>query len=321
MSSNIIIDNSQMINSMHHDIQCIESLDPKDKGTSRQFWFSASMLADIFGITRKAVAQNVEFLLKWNEVTIVKNFTIVKLQNSVGAVKETQLYDLTVFNKLAMQLRTDAAMEIRSKFSDILVEVETTGSYGIQLDEHDRLLLNAVKAKTDAERIATINALDEYNNRQLAAVTQERDHAIKTKSQINDKRTASLMGKTGALTKENTKLKNKLQDTEEQLETANTKIETLEAEREIACLGLYHKKEVAKMIKDKYSFITYADTTLVSKVDNALKAIALAFGEKPISKPNPKDSSYPPMLYYSQRIVDQLFECIERDSNYLKSFK
>ena len=82
--SNIILDNKQMINSMHNDIKCIESLDPKDKGTSRQFWFSASMLAEIFGITRKAVAQNVEFLLKWKEVTVVKNFTTVKLQNNVG---------------------------------------------------------------------------------------------------------------------------------------------------------------------------------------------------------------------------------------------
>ena len=104
---------------------------------------------------------------------------------------------MTVFNKLAMQLKTDAAMEIRSRFSDILSEVETTGSYGLQLTEHDRLLLNAVKAKTDSERIATINALDEYNNRQLASVTQERDIAIKTKAQISTKREASLMGKTG----------------------------------------------------------------------------------------------------------------------------
>ena len=120
--SNIILDNKQMINSMHHDIQCIESLDPKDKGTSRQFWFSASMLAEIFGISRQSVNQNIEFLKKWKEITMPQNCGIVKLQNSVGAVNETQLYDLTVFNKLAMQLRTDAAMEIRSKFSDILVE-------------------------------------------------------------------------------------------------------------------------------------------------------------------------------------------------------
>lgn len=198
--------------------------------------------------------------------------------------------------------------------SEVLPSIRKTGSYGVQ-PATPQTYLEALKALVASE--------EEKEQLRLTneTLTQERDHAIKTKSQINDKRTASLMGKTGALTKENTKLKNKLQDTEEKLETANTKIETLEAEREIACLGLYHKKEAAKMIKDKYSFIAYADKTLVSKVDSALKAIALAFGEKPTSKPNPKDSSYPPMLYYSQRIVDQLFECIEQNKDYLKSFK
>ena len=314
MSSNIIIDNSQMINSMHHDIQCIESLDPKDKGTSRQYWFSASMLADIFGISRQSVNQNIEFLKKWKEITVAKNFATVKMQNSAGAMNETQLYDLTVFNKLAMQLRTDSAMEIRSRFSDILVEVETTGSYGIQLDEHDRLLLNAVKAKTDVERVAAINALDEYNNRQLAAVTQERDHAVKTKAQISTKREASLMGKTGALTKENTRLKG-------ELETANNSVKQLTAERDIALLGLYNSKEVSVSLKNKYPFIKYAEKTLRTKVSKALKTISLALGESIRDQPNPKDPSYSPTPYFTKRTVDQLFECIERDSSYLKSFK
>ena len=128
----IIIKNDSFIQSMHNDIQCIESLDPNDKGTSRQYWFSANMLANIFDITRQAVKNNIDFLEKWGEVTMVKNFTIVQTQNSAGAVKDTTLYDLRVFNKLAMQLRTDAAMEIRNKFSDILVEVETTGQYNVQ---------------------------------------------------------------------------------------------------------------------------------------------------------------------------------------------
>ena len=117
---NLAIKNDSFIQSMHNDIQCIESLDPNDKGTSRQYWFSASMLANIFDIALNTVKNNVDFLVKWGEVTIVKNLTIVQTQNSVGAVKDTTLYDLQVFNKLAMQLRTDAAMEIRNKFSDIL---------------------------------------------------------------------------------------------------------------------------------------------------------------------------------------------------------
>lgn len=128
----ITIKNDSFIQSMHNNIQCIESLDPNDKGTSRQYWFTASMLANIFDISFKTVKNNVDFLVKWGEVTDCKNLHTVQTQNNVGAVNDTTLYDLQVFNKLAMQLRTDAAMEIRNKFSDILVEVETTGQYNVQ---------------------------------------------------------------------------------------------------------------------------------------------------------------------------------------------
>lgn len=141
----ITIKNDSFIQSMHNDVQCIESLDPNDKGTSRQYWFSASMLANIFDITRQAVKNNIDFLEKWGEVTMVKNFTIVQTQNSVGAVKDTTLYDLQVFNKLAMQLRTDAAMEIRSKFSDILVEIETTGQYNAQKQDPSYMIEDPIE--------------------------------------------------------------------------------------------------------------------------------------------------------------------------------
>lgn len=80
---------------MRNDIQCIESLDPNDKGTSRQYWFTASMLANIFDITRQTVKNNIDFLKKWGEVTIVKNLTIVQTQNSVGAV---QMYNHQKFD-------------------------------------------------------------------------------------------------------------------------------------------------------------------------------------------------------------------------------
>ena len=169
---NLAIKNDSFIQSMHNDIQCIESLDPNDKGTSRQYWFTASMLANIFDITRQAVKNNIDFLEKWGEVTMVKNFTIVQTQNSVGAVKDTTLYDLQVFNKLAMQLRTDAAMEIRNKFSDILVEIETTGQYNaIQLDRKTQLQLAIINSKPNSvEQLAAIAALEELHAEEKKAL-------------------------------------------------------------------------------------------------------------------------------------------------------
>ena len=141
----ITIKNNSFIQSMHNNIQCIESLDPNDKGTSRQYWFTANMLANIFDISSDTVRNHVNFLTKWSEVTMAKNFVIVKTQNSAGAVKDTTLYDLQVFNKLAMQLRTDAAMEIRSKFSDILVEIETTGRYSVQKQDPSYMIEDPIE--------------------------------------------------------------------------------------------------------------------------------------------------------------------------------
>lgn len=141
-----MIKNDSFIQSMHNDVQCIESLDPNDKGTSRQYWFSASMLANIFDISINTVKNHVDFLVKWNEVQVVKNLTTWKMtyENS-NLTQDVTLYDLQVFNKLAMQLRTDAAMEIRSKFSDILVEVETTGRYNVQKQDPSYMIEDPIE--------------------------------------------------------------------------------------------------------------------------------------------------------------------------------
>ena len=144
--TNLMIKNDSFIQSMHNNIQCIESLDPNDKGTSRQYWFTASMLANIFDISINTVKNHVDFLVKWNEVQVVKNLTTWKMtyENS-NLTQDVTLYDLQVFNKLAMQLRTDAAMEIRSKFSDILVEVETTGQYNIQKQDPSYMIEDPIE--------------------------------------------------------------------------------------------------------------------------------------------------------------------------------
>lgn len=170
---NLVIKNDSFIQSMHNDIQCIESLDPNNKGTSRQYWFSASMLANIFDISINTVKNHVDFLVKWNEVQVVKNLTTWKMtyENS-NLTQDVTLYDLQVFNKLAMQLRTDAAMEIRNKFSDILVEIETTGSYNaIQLDRKTQLQLAIINSKPNSvEQLAAIAALEELHAEEKKAL-------------------------------------------------------------------------------------------------------------------------------------------------------
>lgn len=211
MSNNLVIKNDSFIQSMHNNIQCIESLDPNNKGTSRQYWFTASMLANIFDISINTVKNHVDFLVKWNEVQVVKNLTTWKMtyENS-NLTQDVTLYDLQVFNKLAMQLRTDAAMEIRSRFSDILVEIETTGQYNVQ-PVVPQTYLEALKALVASEEEKEqLKLTNETLTTELTEVSKQRDKAIQTKQQISDSKTAKALGRVGGLVTANNRLKDEL---------------------------------------------------------------------------------------------------------------
>lgn len=202
MSNNLVIKNDSFIQSMHNNIQCIESLDPNDKGTSRQYWFTASMLANIFDISKDTVRRRIESLAEWRELTVTQNCVTVQMQNNSGAISDVTLYDLHAFNKLAMDLRTPAAREIKSKFSDILVEIETTGQYNAKdmpksLPEALRAYADAIEAKEQADK--------ECERQRLIA-----EEAIRTKAQISDKKTASALGRVGGLVASNNRLKDEL---------------------------------------------------------------------------------------------------------------
>lgn len=302
---NLVIKNDSFIQSMHNDIQCIESLDPNDKGTSRQYWFSASMLANIFDISINTVKNHVDFLVKWNEVQVVKNLTTWKMtyENS-NLTQDVTLYDLHVFNKLAMQLRTDAAMEIRSKFSDILVQVETTGQYNAKdmpksLPEALRAYADAIEAKELADR--------ECEKQRLIA-----EEAIRTKAQIGTKREATAMNTASRLSKENTKLKDELADTTEKLDQAKVELE-------LAKSSMFTNKRVCEILRDKFE-ISYADSTLKSKVSKALQSIANEFGENIIYDKQFVEGVLRKVPYYTQRTVDILTQRLEYDCAYLRQF-
>lgn len=323
----ITIRNNSFIQSIHNDIQCIESLDPNDKGTSRQYWFTANMLANIFDISVNTAKNHVDSLIEWGALTVVKNLITVQTQNNAGAVNDTIFYDLEVFNKLAMDLRTPAARMVKDKFNDILVQVETTGSYGLQIDKHDLLLLNAIKAKSDTERVIAISELEQFHEDEKRALKADNENltqvltdtseklitAIKTKAQINDKRTATIMGKLSGQSKKITRLEN-------DLTVANDNIKQLETQLDDTYSSLYRDKRVAEIIKGKYEFITYKFNTLKPRVNKALKAIALGIGEPIKEKPNPMNDTYAPILYFTKRVVDQLLDNIEQDHSYLKRF-
>ena len=192
MLDSTVSSNSQELfdfNAVHNGEACIESLDPKDRGTERQFRFTRALLCTLLGVKKEdTITNHVDKLLERGAVTVTKNLVTVKIANSVGAVNETTLYDLTVFNHLVMRLDTDRAWEMKAKFNDVLIKHETQVQTGMS-DEEIMSRALEIAHRTLALREERIKALE-----------AERDEAVRTKTQYQSNLAAQMSGRVGGLT-------------------------------------------------------------------------------------------------------------------------
>ena len=128
MLDTVVSSNSQELfdfNATHNGEACIASLDPKDRGTERQFRFTRALLCTLLGVkSQDTITNHVDKLLQRGVIEVTKNLVTLKIPSQSG-VQETTLYDLKVFNYLVMRLDTDQAWEKKAKFNDVLVERET----------------------------------------------------------------------------------------------------------------------------------------------------------------------------------------------------
>lgn len=200
MLDTVVSSNSQELfdfNAVHNGEACIESLDPKDRGTERQFRFTRALLCTLLGVKSvNTIDNHVESLIKRGVVTVVKNLTTVKLSNSAGAINDTILYDLKVFNYLVMRLDTDQAWDKKAKFNDVLVERET----GVKQNQPMMCLPQDYESALEAllAKVRENKALEAQNK----ALEAERDEAIRTKAQIGSTREATAMNTASQKSKE-----------------------------------------------------------------------------------------------------------------------
>lgn len=183
--------------SQHNGVDCIESLDPKDKGTDCQYWFTSKLLCDAFEVPRKTFEDNIRGLSDDDELVLAKCRRDAPMLDSSGIPHQTAIYNLEVLNKLGMCCfrSNKKARAIRNAFNDVLVKHETQSPMAVLPQDY----LSALKA---------LVASEEAKQRALA----ERDDAVRTKYLFVEGRDAKVCGELGGLRTQNEKLREQVGD-------------------------------------------------------------------------------------------------------------
>ena len=204
--------NELIFGQKHKDIDC--ALCPTAKRACDRAWVTAKQIENWSGMSTKTLWRRLNELEECERISRLSDLTNVDIPTETGAVKTT-LYNLNVLNQLAMvEMKNKVLNETSKKFSDILSEVETTGSYSIRkpdsysVNQTQPMMLPDFCNPAEAAR-AWADLYEKNQATELRALTAEaeRDEAIRTKAQISDKQTASAMGTAGAKSRECERLK------------------------------------------------------------------------------------------------------------------
>lgn len=208
--------NELIFGQKHNDIDC--ALCPTAKRACDRAWCTAKNLEEWSEMSTTTLWRRLNKLEKVGRISLFSDMKKEILPTSNGGAKETTLYNLNVLNQLAMVcIDNEKLNEVSCKFSDILSEVETTGSYSIRKPDSYMIENPIERAKRWIEETeAWQNALSAEETAHaetkalLAEEKEKSDYLERTKSQIGDKKVASAMGTAGALSKKCDRLEKEL---------------------------------------------------------------------------------------------------------------
>ena len=208
--------NELIFGQKHNDIDC--ALCPTAKRACDRAWVTAKQVENWSKMPKKTLWRWLEKLEKARRIQSVSDMTQIKIEDNNGRGHETTLYNLNVLNQLAMVcIDNEKLNDISCKFSDILSEVETTGSYSIRKPDSYMIEDKIERAKRWIEETKewqkALSAEETAHAETKALLEEERekvDNLERTKSWINDKKVASAMGTAGALSKKCERLEKEL---------------------------------------------------------------------------------------------------------------
>ena len=203
--------NELIFGQKHNDIDC--ALCPTAKRACDRAWCTAKNLEEWSEMSKTTLWRWLERIEKAHRISLVSDMKLVNVPTATGS-KSTTFYNLNVLNQLAMVcIDNEKLNEVSCQFSDILSEVETTGSYSInqqQTQQQSVMLPNFCNPAEAARAWADLYEKNQATELRALTAESERDEAIRTKSQIGDKKVASAMGTAGALSKKCDRLEKEL---------------------------------------------------------------------------------------------------------------
>ena len=132
------ISNELIFGHTHNGVKC--AVCPTARRACDRAWFSAKQIEEWSEMSTKTLWRRLNELEECERISRLSDLTNVDIPTETGAVKTT-LYNLNVLNQLAMvEMKNKVLNETSKKFSDILSEVETTGSYSVNQQQTQSMM-------------------------------------------------------------------------------------------------------------------------------------------------------------------------------------